>query len=45
VKEADHIPEHDLELYSLGRLSEPKVPVVEKHVLVCEECRVRTGAE
>ena len=34
-----HIPEDTLELYSMGRLSESEIEVVEEHLLVCNACQ------
>jgi hypothetical protein len=40
-----HIPDEDLELYSLNWLPTDKVAVVELHLLVCEWCRGRLQIE
>lgn len=40
-----HPSDDDLELYALGRLTEPDLGRVEEHLLVCEECRVRLDEE
>ena len=34
-----HIAEDALELYVMGRLSEPEAEVVEEHLLVCHQCQ------
>ena len=34
-----HIAEDALELYVMGRLSEPETEVVEEHLLVCHQCQ------
>jgi anti-sigma factor ChrR (cupin superfamily) len=35
----EHIPDADLELYALGRLSESTGPPIDEHLLVCADCR------
>lgn len=37
----NHIGDEELELYSLGRLSESREEAVEEHLLVCEACQDR----
>ena len=34
-----HITAEALELYALGRLSEPEGAAVEEHLLICEHCQ------
>jgi len=36
-----HPSDDELELYSLGRLREPRLSFLEEHLLICEECRRR----
>ncbi len=36
-----HPSDDELELYSLGRLKEPRLSFLEEHLLICEECRRR----
>ena len=36
-----HQGDDQLELYALGRLSEPEQAVIEEHLLICEACRQR----
>ncbi len=38
---SDHLNEHLLEEYLLGRLAEPELGKAEEHLLVCQECRTR----
>jgi hypothetical protein len=33
-----HQPDDRLELYALGRLSDPQVEIVEEHLLICHSC-------
>ncbi len=40
----DHPSEEKLELYSMGRLPEPIVPLFEEHMLMCETCQARLEA-
>jgi hypothetical protein len=37
----EHINEELLELYSMGRLGEPKLGEVEEHLLLCDQCQDR----
>jgi hypothetical protein len=37
----DHQSGEDLENYSLGRLAASRMPEVEQHLLVCEQCRTK----
>jgi anti-sigma factor RsiW len=41
----EHVSKEDIELYSLGRLTEPAISRVETHLLVCERCRSRVTEE
>lgn len=41
----EHPSEEDIEQYSLGRLIEPAVSLLETHLLVCERCRSRVSEE
>jgi Putative zinc-finger len=41
VPEFSHQSDGQLELYALGRLTEPELAVVEEHLLVCVSCQVR----
>lgn len=38
---SDHLHEHLLEEYLLGRLAEPELDAAEEHLFVCQECRTR----
>jgi hypothetical protein len=40
-----HVTDEALELYSLGRLDEPKTSELEEHILICEDCQHRLGEE
>jgi predicted anti-sigma-YlaC factor YlaD len=40
---ARRITDDDLELYALDRLAEADDAPVEEHLLVCRECRARSG--
>jgi hypothetical protein len=40
-----HVTDEKIELYSLGRLSEPERDEFEEHVIVCAECQDRVSAE
>lgn len=37
----DHIPDHDVEQYSLDKLPSSNSVIIEEHLLVCEYCRAR----
>jgi hypothetical protein len=37
--EFSHETDEQLELYGLGRLTEPRVAIVEQHLVVCEACQ------
>jgi anti-sigma factor RsiW len=39
-----HLSDDSLELYSLGRLTEPERTQAEEHLLMCDECRKRLEA-
>jgi predicted anti-sigma-YlaC factor YlaD len=39
-----HISEDTLERYSMDRVREPELTLVEEHLLVCEACRSRLTA-
>lgn len=34
-----HICDHRLDLYALGRLTDPEAAEIEEHLLLCETCR------
>jgi hypothetical protein len=40
-----HLPEEALEDYAFGRLPGAELAVFEEHILVCEDCQERLGAE
>ncbi|HET8547657.1 MAG TPA: zf-HC2 domain-containing protein [Bryobacteraceae bacterium] len=40
-----HATDHNIELYSLGRLAEPEATRFEEHLLMCEECQQRLEQE
>ncbi len=42
---AEHLSDEEIELYSLGRLTEPAISRLETHLLVCEHCRNRLEEE
>jgi len=37
----DHVPDQHLAQYSEGLLQEPRLQVVEEHLLICEKCRAK----
>lgn len=37
----NHIDDEVLELFALNRLPDDRLPAVEEHILICEECRER----
>jgi hypothetical protein len=41
VSDASHPADDLLELYSLGRVTDPRLARVEEHLLVCDRCRER----
>jgi anti-sigma factor RsiW len=40
-----HIPDDDLEAYTLGRLTNDRAEAIEGHLLFCTECQERLEAE
>ena len=41
---SDHIDADTLERYALGHLAEPQRALVEEHLLICVDCRMRLMA-
>ncbi len=41
VMYVSHINDEVLELFALNRLPDDRLPAVEEHILICEECRER----
>jgi hypothetical protein len=40
-----HVTDEQLEMYAVGRLSEPEVGVIEEHLLICSACQQRLMQE